>query len=215
MMDSFAEPYTRQGDDISIEQVRKNISSLEEQHRKNGIPLSGRIIHVCHYLPITATLLPKQTTNTLGVLSPPATPPSNPTDGFGPFSSSPSSEENLSTFEQVNGVAVSPVWSLAPRHGHAAMISGIRSLSHSHEQLIVGWTGDIYSSPTETVIPDSISQKEREDFEAALKDYHPKESDPDDERDRKTKYVPVWLDDKVAHGHYDGYCKQSTWTCLL
>jgi trehalose 6-phosphate synthase/phosphatase len=44
-----------------------------------------------------------------------------------------------------------------------------------------------------------------------LKDYHPKESDPDDERDRKTKYIPVWLDDKVAHGHYDGYCKQTLW----
>ncbi|KAG6808923.1 hypothetical protein H0H92_002351, partial [Tricholoma furcatifolium] len=35
------------------------------------------------------------------------------------------------------------------------------------------------------------------------------ESDPDD--DRKITYVPVWLDDKVAHGHYDGYCKQTLW----
>ena len=26
---------------------------------------------------------------------------------------------------------------------------------------------------------------------------------------KKTKYVPVCLNDKVAHGHYDGYCKQS------
>ena len=24
-----------------------------------------------------------------------------------------------------------------------------------------------------------------------------------------TLLVPVWLDDKVAHGHYDGYCKTS------
>ena len=211
-MDSFADPYTRRGDDISIEQVRQDIASLEEQHRKLGIPLSGRIIHVCHYLPITATLLAKQTANALGVLSPPATPPSRPTDvpGSRPFSSLTSSENEHSTTEQVNGEAASSVWSLAPRYGHAAMISGIRSLSHSHEQLIVGWTGDILSSPTETVPSDTISQKEREEFETALKDYHPKESDPDDERDRKTKYVPVWLDDKVAHGHYDGYCKQST-----
>ncbi|KAJ7765232.1 hypothetical protein B0H16DRAFT_1883249 [Mycena metata] len=35
----------------------------------------------------------------------------------------------------------------------------------------------------------------------------PAESDPDD--DCKTVYVPVWLEDAVAHGHYDGYCKQS------
>lgn len=213
-MDSFSDPYTRQGDDISIEQVRENIASLEEQHRKIGIPLSGRIIHVCHYLPITATLLANQTTNVMGVLSPPATPPSRPTDvpGSGPFSSS---ENDLSTTEQVNGETPSSVWSFAPRHGHAAMISGIRSLSHSHEQLIVGWTGDILSSPTETIPSDGVSQKEREEFETALKNCHPKESDPDDERDRKTKYVPVWLDDKVAHGHYDGYCKQSTCSDFL
>jgi trehalose 6-phosphate synthase/phosphatase len=30
-----------------------------------------------------------------------------------------------------------------------------------------------------------------------------------EDEDSKTKYVPVLLDDKVAHGHYDGYCKQS------
>ena len=213
-MDSFADPYTRRGDDISIEQVREDIAALEEQHRKVGIPLSGRIIHVCHYLPITATLVANQAANVLGVLSPPATPPSRPADAppSVPFSPSSSSGSEFSAAEQANGEAASSVWSLAPRHGHAAMISGIRSLSHSHEQLIVGWTGDILSSPTDTIPSDGISQKERGEFEAALKDYHPKESDPDDERDRKTKYVPVWLDDKVAHGHYDGYCKQST--CL-
>jgi len=208
-MDSFADPYTRRGDDISIEQVREDIATLEEQHRKLGIPLSGRIIHVCHYLPITATLVANQAAGVLGVLSPPATPPSRPADAPA-FSSSSSSGSEFSAAEQVNGETAASAWSLAPRHGHAAMISGIRSLAHSHEQLIVGWTGDILSSPTETIPSDGISHKEREEFEAALKDYHPKESDPDDERDRKTKYVPVWLDDKVAHGHYDGYCKQST-----
>lgn len=32
----------------------------------------------------------------------------------------------------------------------------------------------------------------------------------ENEGEGKITYVPVWLDDKVAHGHYDGYCKQST-----
>jgi hypothetical protein len=31
----------------------------------------------------------------------------------------------------------------------------------------------------------------------------------DDDAKTTTAYVPLWLDDKVAHGHYDGYCKQS------
>lgn len=25
------------------------------------------------------------------------------------------------------------------------------------------------------------------------------------------KYVPVWLDDDIAHGHYEGYCKTTLW----
>lgn len=65
------------------------------------------------------------------------------------------------------------------------------------------------SSPTDKVPSSAITPEDQAAFEVALADYHPRESDPDDERDRKTKYVPVWLDDKVAHGHYDGYCKQS------
>lgn len=201
-MDSFSEPYTRQGDDISIEQVRQNIALLEDEHRKAGMTLSGRIIHVCHYLPIAASFEQSQPSTDIGVLSPPATPPTKASE-----------VPPADVAEPVEGETKhkpGSQWSLTPRHGHAAMISGIRSLSHSHEQLIVGWTGDIFSSPTDKVPVDSITPENRAEFEDALNNYLPKESDPDDERDRKTKYVPVWLDDKVAHGHYDGYCKQST-----
>ncbi|KAF8196101.1 trehalose-6-phosphate phosphatase [Pholiota molesta] len=218
-MESFAEPYTRQGDDISIAQVRSNIAELEAEHRKAGIPLSGRIIHVCHYLPLSPTLTQKQPPSSdIGVLSPPATPPtksaevppSEHEDVAAPSSTKDS--RNLETDSKAELVdEQKATWSFAPRHGHAAMISGIRSLSATHEQLIVGWTGDIFTSPTDKVPVDSVTPQQRADFEAALKTYHPKESDPDDERDGKTKYVPVWLDDKVAHGHYDGYCKQTLW----
>jgi trehalose 6-phosphate synthase/phosphatase len=188
-MDSFSEPYTRQGDDISIDQVRADIRLLEAQHTANDIPLSGRVLHVCHYLPITATL-----NSHPGVLSPPPTPPVHAADV------DPDNEQD--------SYLPSPAWTINPRYGHAAMISGIRSLSSTHEQLIIGWTGDIISpTPGEHITPDSVSTEDREELEEALRTYQPKESDPDDER--KTTYVPVWLDDKVAHGHYDGYCKQS------
>ncbi|KAF4618814.1 hypothetical protein D9613_009732 [Agrocybe pediades] len=200
-MDSFSEPYTREGDDISIEKVREKIATLEDLHRKNGITLSGRVIHVCHYLPITAKLAKPE----LGVLSPPGTPPTKVTDVL------QDSESTSSVSVQAQEQQGNALWSLSPRHGHAAMISGIRSLSHSHEQLIVGWTGDIESSSGDNVPANSVTTAQRQEFDEALKNFIPKESDPDDERDRKTKYVPVWLDDKVAHGHYDGYCKQTLW----
>lgn len=207
-MDSFSEPYTRQGDDISLDQVRANIHTLEQQHKNNGIPLSGRIIHVCHYLPIIATLNSRPTSS---ILSPPPTPPTKPLDAAS---------------EPVEQAASSP-WSLAARYGHAAMISGIRSLSPSHEQIVIGWTGDVLAPPpsssasasasasgtitagADKVPADAISQADKAAFQDALDAY---KIDPEDDRgEKRAKYVPVWLDDKVAHGHYDGYCKQTLW----
>ncbi|KAG6815599.1 hypothetical protein H0H87_000265 [Tephrocybe sp. NHM501043] len=186
-MDSFSEPYTRVGDDISLDAVRADIADLQKNHTAAGIPLSGRVLHICHYLPVTATLNTRS-----GVLSPPPTPPAVPADAPVPKSDSAS------------------VWTIGPRYGHAAMISGIQSLSSTHEQLIIGWTGDILT-PThnEQVKSDDVDPKDRAALDDALAAYQPKESDPDD--DRKITYVPVWLDDKVAHGHYDGYCKQTLW----
>jgi trehalose 6-phosphate synthase/phosphatase len=90
------------------------------------------------------------------------------------------------------------------------MVSGIRSLSATHEQLIIGWTGDIETGiPGERVPTNSISQQDKDSLEVALATYTPREADPDD--DKKTHYVPLWQDDKVAHGHYDGYCKTTLW----
>ncbi|KAG6897969.1 hypothetical protein C0993_007209 [Termitomyces sp. T159_Od127] len=183
-MHSFSEPYTRHGDDISLDAVRADIRALEAHHAAAGIPLSGRVLHVCHYLPVTATLNTRA-----GVLSPPPTPPATPAD----VPPKPDS-----------------IWTIAPRYGHAAMISGIQSLAATHEQLIIGWTGDILSPvPTEHIDADAVDPKDRAALDDALRAYQPKESDPDD--DRKITYVPVWLDGKVGHGHYDGYCKQTLW----
>ncbi|KAK0203723.1 trehalose 6-phosphate phosphatase [Desarmillaria ectypa] len=200
-MDSFTELYTRAGDDISLDDVRKHVRALEAQHRANGIPLSGRIIHVCHYLPVVATL-----TDRAGVLSPPATPPTKAAE----VPESPSTEAPNATTALEPGSNGSSAWTLVPRYGHSAMISGIRSLAATHEQLIVGWTGDIHSPvPNEHIPENTISESDKQALDEALRTYQPKESDPDD--DKKTVYVPVWLDDKVAHGHYDGYCKQILW----
>ncbi|KAF7986361.1 hypothetical protein HWV62_35372 [Athelia sp. TMB] len=197
-MDSFSEPYTRVGDDVSIDVVREKIRLIEEDHRAKGIVLSGRVIHACHYLPVLATLPSRA-----GIPSPPATPPtkisdvpSSPTSGSAP--AAPAINEPPAT------------WNLSPRYGHAAMISGIRALSGTHEQVVIGWTGDIETSvPGEKVPTSTISDADKFALEEALATYTPREADPDD--DKKTTYIPVWQDDKVAHGHYDGYCKATLW----
>jgi trehalose 6-phosphate synthase/phosphatase len=237
-MDSFSAD-AKQPTDIDLADVRAQVKALEETHRANNIPLSGRVIHVCHYLPVTATLANPAPS---GLPSPPKTPVDGVAPGF-------------------NG---SPRWKLAPRIGHSAMTSGIRSLSATHEQVIVGWTGDVYApAPTPAVaspsvpanqpamqtpaaaapepqadvtaeviaqappaaaqsfvrVPSaSLSAEDREALGVAVEKYEAEPESGESEYlvgetkqkgDKKISLVPVWLDDKVAHGHYEGYCKTS------
>jgi len=92
------------------------------------------------------------------------------------------------------------------------MISGIRSLSATHEQIILAWTGDI-----ETGQPDSsqrnpaplvtLTDDDKKSLEAEIGNY--KSVIDLGEGKKMMNYVPVFLDDKIAHGHYEGYCKTS------
>ena len=48
-----------------------------------------------------------------------------------------------------------------------------------------------------------------EEDKAALEEEISNFKSEDEDAKTTTTYVPILLDDKVAHGHYDGYCKQS------
>lgn len=131
-MDSFHEP-RRVPEPVKLEDLTSEVLAREAEYRAKGLTLSGRVIHVCHYLPITATL---HSSSRPGIHSPPSTPPQQPTD-ITPQSPS-----------HIPDNALQPKWSLSARQGHSAMISGIRSLSATHEQVIIGWIGDIESPNT-------------------------------------------------------------------
>jgi hypothetical protein len=96
------------------------------------------------------------------------------------------------------------------------MVSGIKSLSSTHEQIVIGWTGPVGKTPsteegvteeeeTETVVSPAQAEALTSELEAF------------DERDGqgRVRNVPVWLDKEVAKGHYEGYCKTSTFDELL
>jgi len=139
-MDSFHEP-RRVSEPIKLEDLAAEVLARTNEYHAKGIPLSGRIIHVCHYLPIVATL---HASSRPGILSPPPTPPqpaANIPPLFSDSAAPPASDHDPEG-------ALSPRWSLSARQGHAAMISGIRSLSATHEQFVIGWIGDIESHST-------------------------------------------------------------------
>jgi trehalose 6-phosphate synthase/phosphatase len=236
-MDSFHEP-RRVSEPIKLEDLTAEVVARIAEYHTKGIPLSGRIIHVCHYLPIVATL---HASSRPGLLSPPPTPPQQAADI--PSLSSNSAAPTASDHDP-EGAAPSPRWSLSTRQGHAAMISGIRSLSATHEQFVVGWVGDIeghnpnsgmwvvtrtddpgfmtsscaffalYSiaHPLPLLAGEKIkvpSTALSEEDKAALEEEIANFKSEDEDAKTTTSLIPLLLDDKVAHGHYDGYCKQS------
>ncbi|KAJ3972167.1 trehalose-6-phosphate phosphatase [Lentinula raphanica] len=158
----------------TLADIRASIAQLEDRHRRNGVVLSGRILHVCHSLPVTCTLQVDK--------------------------------EDASSCS-------SRKWKLGPRYGHAAMISGIRSLSATHEQIIVGWTGDIEGTEGEKKEVGELTEEDKIQLDALLSkggeedDVH----DAHNEGHHHTGYVAVWMPSPVAHGYYDGYCKQILW----
>jgi trehalose 6-phosphate synthase/phosphatase len=157
----------------SLAELRAAIANLEREHAERGRHLSGRVLHVCHYLPVICSVTPRE----------PSTPPRTPPDD------TPRPSE----------------WTLTHRYGHSALISGVRSLSGSHQQHLIGWTGDIDSPATGTSIPvDSLTPEQRDTLSRAIDKYH-------EEGEQNSLLLhPVWFSDKVAHGHYEGYCKNST-----
>ncbi|KAJ4495743.1 glycosyltransferase family 20-domain-containing protein [Lentinula edodes] len=157
----------------TLDDIRASIVQLEDRHRRNGVVLSGRILHVCHSLPVTCTL----------------------------------------HIDKDEGSSSVRKWKLGPRYGHAAMISGIRSLSATHEQIIVGWTGDIEGSEDEKKEVGQVTEEDR----AQLNELLSKGGEEDDVHEahdkghHHTSYAAVWMSSPVAHGYYDGYCKQILW----
>lgn len=204
-MDSFSDhlPMAQ----VPLEDIRKHILQQQADLTAKGVKLSGRILHVCHYLPVVSSLA--RGTSKGNLPSPPQTPPTKPSAVDG-ISIQPEAEPV--PLPKAEDPAVSSKWSLSIRYGHGAMISGIRSLEAPSEQLIIGWTGDIQNThqPEATVPLGNVSEEDRLDLEKSLQTYQPQEADPDD--DRKTTYIPVWVDEKEAHGHYEGYCKESTFS---
>ncbi|KAI0641353.1 trehalose 6-phosphate phosphatase [Trametes meyenii] len=223
-MDSFAESRKPLDNDISLADVRAQVRKLESDLHEKNVPLSGRIIHVCHYLPVTCSFSRRPRPS--DIPSPPATPPAKASD----IPPSPVEATHSDTaLPAPRGTAPelpTSQWNVNVRYGHSAMVSGIDSLAGTHEQIFVGWTGDIESSsatppplaapaasgpsdpPTTKVPASSLGEEDKKELETLLQGYKSRDELKDG---KKIHYVPVWLDDKDAHGHYDGYCKQTLW----
>ena len=232
-MDSTS-PDPTPGPPPSLAEIRAHVARLEAAHRAKDLVLSGRVIHVCHHLPVEITRFVPQYSPAIGGSAhlPPTTPEFKPED------------------QEVSTESHDAQWKIHSRTAHTAMISGIRSLSKTHEQIVVAWTGEVLlqtqSEPTPTLdnvttlphlLPSEKAQAnglpsgemnggfktpvarplsvfggefndvEKQEIESELQRFTEVEAAADNRG--KLRYVPVFLPPEVSKGHYEGFCKKS------
>jgi len=211
----------------SLSEIRSQVSRLEAQLRSKELPLSGRILHVCHHLPVEIVRIASASSpEPEGILSPPMTPEFKPEDAD-------------TTVESVDAK-----WRIHARAGHTAMVSGMKSLSQTHEQIVVAWTGEVLvqtpttpsppmrstmtfgnliptngnSTPTAPaltpkdekplmVFPGEFSEAEQKELSSELDRFTEVETEA--ENGGRLKYIPVFIPPDVSKGHYEGFCKKS------
>ncbi|WVQ98709.1 trehalose-phosphatase [Kwoniella sp. CBS 9459] len=222
----------------SLSDIQAQVTRLEASHKAKGLPLSGRIIHVMHHLPVEIVrIVPAESLEAGGMLSPPMTPEFKP-------------EEVEAKVESADAK-----WRIHSRTAHPALVSGIKSLSETHEQVLVAWTGEVLLQPDTNASPVPSSQatfpsiaqnllapfsaeptpspaapsaltsssetplmvfggefneQEQKEVEKELARFAEVETKIEHGEGR-LKYVPVFLPPEVSKGHYEGFCKKTLW----
>jgi trehalose-6-phosphate synthase len=87
------------------------------------------------------------------------------------------------------------IWKLATRRGHSAMYAALDSLKKDYRTLYIGGTGAILSHSKHPIDSRLITDLEKASLTNLL--------------DSKHDMIPIFIEDKLSYGHYEGYSKQS------
>ncbi|GAA5948627.1 hypothetical protein JCM3765_004948 [Sporobolomyces pararoseus] len=94
-------------------------------------------------------------------------------------------------------------WVLYPRRGHAALNSGIKSLS-SRPLLVVGRPDDLLQDPGIPLTTNQLGPEEKKDLERGLSQMGAQGRDG-------VTCAPVWVEDGLHTDFYEGMCKTYLW----
>lgn len=188
-------------------------ASLTAEKVAHYLPLSGqipeiqgRIINVTHQIPYNILRSHHQQQQDQLPISPPRSPhASNKDTGKEDCTADPVSAAPISKLARHHkrGVTLrmkfhAADWTVVERRGHQALYAGIQSLRKDNETLHIGWTGPIREQGTRNKIAtDTLATEDKVKLQSLLWE--------------TGHIVPIFLDQKKSHGHYEGYCKQGTW----
>ncbi|KAI8973309.1 glycosyltransferase family 20-domain-containing protein [Mycotypha africana] len=93
------------------------------------------------------------------------------------------------------------IWQLSTRKGHSAMYAAIDSLKKDYQTLYIGSTGAVLTMPDKQFVKaETISDSDKESLRHLLQTKH--------------GMIPIFIEDKLSQGHYEGYSKQVLWPLM-
>lgn len=181
-----------------------HLQALLNMQGNVAVPISGKVINVAHQIPYDCVLNRSSvgdmsTVDQLRLFAAASRRSrENSVASNGSASSSSLDSAPISHLAKrrstLPALGESPSWRLSQRQGHSAMYAGIDSLKQNYRTLYVGSTGNIVSTVKDHIPADKVTEDERESLCQLLMSKH--------------SVVPLFIDDHLAHGHYEGYCKQ-------
>lgn len=174
---------------FSLDQKKKmsiDTSKLENFFHNNNT-LKGKVINVVNQIPYNCFLDKpidkqdeKKTRERLFEESQDATPISH--------------LERRRRRSTITALGQTNIWKLTTRRGHSAMYAALDSLKKDYRTLYIGGTGSILSHDKHPVDSSLITDLEKESLKSLL--------------DLKYDMIPIFIQDKLSFGHYEGYSKQ-------
>lgn len=96
-------------------------------------------------------------------------------------------------------------WVLEPRRGHAALNAGIKSLSAYRSITLCAYPADLFIGGTQHLNAAKLTEAQTHGLDAGLRSLASAEA----QGDRKgIECVPVWVEERTAGLHYEGFCKK-------
>jgi hypothetical protein len=189
----------------SQDRSRNKVFFIFLTHRNDMSPLSplastaaptsdengNKIILVSHVLPYTCTLTRSPSTNTTS-----PTHVRSPSSSGIRFTGIRRVGSSLSDYNLHDNATSRLPWRFARRRDHTALYAGLLSLQERRQCLFIGGLDYLYDAEGLPIDGTSVDAAALQSLESALR--------------QKLNCVPVWVDNALRAGHYEGYCKSGT-----
>ncbi|KAI8366275.1 glycosyltransferase family 20-domain-containing protein [Choanephora cucurbitarum] len=174
---------------------------IDHSHLKHMLPvekkLEGKVINVVNQIPYNCAM--NQISNNKDILK--KVSMNNNNNVNSDHNDTPISLIERRRRSTVIALGHTNIWQLSTRRGHSAMYAALDSLKKDYRTLYIGSTGPIFTHPDKFhVNASAVTEEQKESLKELLGSKH--------------DTLPLFINEKLSYGHYEGYSKQVLWPLM-